>query len=91
MAVPSGGMSQRTLKKLLVPLIDSVSDDEYRLLHSADWAQDCVRLHSLIHDPDIWETIFGVKDGHVSNYILHELGSRRVRYLKKFRESMEVL
>lgn len=81
------GMSQRALAQELIAAVDILADPLAPARRPFEYAHAYRDLFILISDDDRWQEIFAVREGAKTNYVIHALGSARVEFLKRWRDT----
>ncbi len=84
--LPMRRMSHRQLYGLINPLIDVLSDPASKQEQPEEWAEAYVELARILRVPGNWETIETIGEGSKTNFIQHNLGPFRMRFLRAFHE-----
>lgn len=82
-------MTARRLAKELKGAVDILSDPMSPVRRPLDYSNAYRDLAFIISDESRWESIFVVEEGSESNFVLHDLGSKRVEWLKSFKDSLK--
>ena len=86
--LPTRPLSSRELTKALRGLTDVLSDPR-QPRDSYEFADAFCCLKTLLTSDGVWDSIFEIQEGNKSNRILHDLGERRVEWLKVFYGKIE--
>ncbi len=88
MTEPLQTISHNRFVREVRPLVDILRDPLSPARCPVEYTEAYRDLSLLVSDDTIWAALFDVEPGAKSNYALHNLGSERVKWLKRFRESV---